>query len=216
MTRNFKITLIIYALTSAISFSYLIMPQNAGISVLIFSLIQFVFLFFTVPDKKRLLFFIPIFIISANSFWSANTIWRFSNFFVNILLYVSMFTKFDIKDTSFEVFNRIFYRLFEPFSYFNLPVKWSFELTNKKTATFKRILIALTLAIPSTLFITLILASADMVFSLKVSDIINLILKSIHTGPPRAKVRGGFLFLGPMWASAPTKGCEGLGRLSRA
>ena len=37
MTKNTKIKLLLYAVISAVSFSYLIMPEKAGISVPVFA-----------------------------------------------------------------------------------------------------------------------------------------------------------------------------------
>ena len=44
MNKTLKIKLILYALISAIGFSYLVLPANAGIGVLIFAVLQFVWL----------------------------------------------------------------------------------------------------------------------------------------------------------------------------
>ena len=100
--KNLKIKLLIYALITAVTFSYLVMPENAGISVGIFVIIQFICLWFIVPDRKRLFLFIPVTIMSFNCFWSASTVWRISNFLISAVLYSCMFVKFDFRNKQFK------------------------------------------------------------------------------------------------------------------
>ncbi|MCL2517519.1 MAG: hypothetical protein FWF15_03040, partial [Oscillospiraceae bacterium] len=123
MEKTTKRKLLYYLLISAVSFSYLILPKNAGISVPIFVLIQFVFLYLLAPKKKPLLMFIPIFILALNSFISASEIWRVSNFFVTIVLYsvmtLWMAGKFSIPD--------IIKNIFTPIANFIIPIKWGAE-----------------------------------------------------------------------------------------
>ena len=70
MEKTLKTRLLFYLGISAISFLYLILAPKAGISVPIFIIIQFICLFFIVPQNKPLLIFIPIFILASNSFIS--------------------------------------------------------------------------------------------------------------------------------------------------
>ncbi len=177
--KNLKIKLLLYSIISAPSFSYLIMPENAGISVLLFSLIQFFCLWFIVPDRKRLILFIPILIMSLNCFISANNIWRIPNFFVNIVLYSCMFIKFSFKNDSLHYFSEIAEKIFLPLSYFNLPFKWVLEINSNKAPIIKRIALALIIAIPCALLLTMTLSSADMVFSLKTQTLLSDIFRQL-------------------------------------
>jgi len=180
MNKTLKIKIIVYALISAISFSYLVLPENAGISVLIFAVLQFVSLWFVVPNKKRLILFIPILIMSVNCFVSANPIWKVSNFIISILLYSSMFIDFEIKTDSFAFIGNIFTRLAASFSRFLLPFKWALELNSEKAPTIKRIAIALVIAIPSAIILILVLSNADMVFSLKTESVVGYLADFIN------------------------------------
>ena len=166
-----KIKLLLYAVVSALSFSYLIMPENAGISVPLFSIVQFALLWFIVPDRKRLMFFIPVFIMSFNSFWSASTIWRPSNFLLSIICYCCMFTKFDFKTDSLQYVAKIVTKLFSPFLKFTLPFRWALELNSGKAPVIKKIIVALAITLPCALVLIAVLANADMVFSMQVDYI---------------------------------------------
>lgn len=171
LKNDLKIKLLIYTLISAISFSYLVLPENAGISVPIFVLIQFIFMFFIAPNRKKLWLSIPMFIFSLNCFCSANTIWRFSNLIIGIIIQSSMFLDFSFKDDSLTFISNIGSSFFTPFAYFNLPVKWTLEINSDKSTIVKRVLLALCIAVPCVIILTLVLSSADMVFSLKVNNL---------------------------------------------
>ena len=99
-----KAKLLAYALISSVTFALCVMPQLPGISIPVFTTIQFICLFFILPNKKRLLWFIPIGILSLNYFIYANTIWHISNFIVILFLYACMLTNFNLKDTSMSFF----------------------------------------------------------------------------------------------------------------
>jgi len=170
INKNLKIKLLIYTLISAISFTYLIMPENAGISVPLFTIIQFAFLWILVPDKKRLILFVPIFIISLNSFLSANHIWKISNFIISVVLYSCIFIKFDFKKISLSYFLDIILSVVQPIAFVGIPFRWICEINNEKTAFIKRILIAIFACIPCVLILLIMLSNADMIFSMKTAD----------------------------------------------
>ncbi|MBC7765781.1 MAG: hypothetical protein H7Y41_04790, partial [Hyphomonadaceae bacterium] len=88
--NKLKIKLLSFAFITTLSFFYLVLPANAGLSVPIFVLLQFIGLFYTLPSKKPLWLFVPIFILSLNSYISGNEIWRESNFIIIIILYSIM------------------------------------------------------------------------------------------------------------------------------
>lgn len=167
-----KLKLLIYAVISAISFSYLIMPQNASISVPIFTFIQFIMLLFIIPQKKRMIFFIPLFILSVNSFISANHIWHTSNIIISAILYISLIVEFNFKSDSIVYLQDICKKFAFVFSCYKLPFKWSIEITTHKVPVLKRIAAALILTIPCGIILVMILANADMVFSLKTESFI--------------------------------------------
>ncbi len=181
--KNLKIKLLVYALISAVTFSYLVMPENAGISVGIFTVIQLICLWFIVPDRKKLLFFIPIAIMSFNCFWSASPVWRVSNFLISVVLYSCMFVKFDLKNDSRKYFVNIAERIIMPIKAMPFPFKWSLEINSSKSPIIKRIVLALVVAIPSMLLLTLLLSNADMVFSMKTEKLFSDIVKyfDFHT-----------------------------------
>ena len=179
MTKSLKIKLMAYAAISAMTFSYLIMPENAGISVPIFSAIQFICLFFVVPERKKLVLFIPIFLLSLNSFISANSIWHISNLFVTIGLYACMFIKIDFCDTSLIFFSQLLTNVFQPLAHLTLPAKWSLELTNDKAPILKRLGIAAIITLPCIILLTFILSSADMIFWLKTEAIFTRFFENI-------------------------------------
>ena len=143
------------------------MPENAGISVPIFVLLQAVMLWFLVPERKKLLLLIPIFMLSLNPFLSSSNLWNIPNFIICVILFISLFTKFEISKDNLAFFANILSNILLPFKTILLPFKWVFELNDKKTELLKRIVIALAIAVPVTFILTLVLSNADMVFSLK-------------------------------------------------
>lgn len=180
MTKSLKLKLLAYLAVSAMSYSYLVMPERAGISVVLFAIIQAVFLWFTVPNRKRLILFIPVLIMSVNCFISGSNIWRISNVFVSAALYSCMFMPIDIMDDSMECFSRAIARMIEPIARFPLPFKWILELNSEKAPTIKRFAKAILITVPCVLILTLVLSSADMVFSLKTTGLLSDIFKFIR------------------------------------
>ncbi len=167
-----KTKLLLYAIITSISFSYLVLPENAGISVPIFALIQFICLWFTVPDRKKLVLFIPLLIISLNSFISSSNVWKISNIFVSIIIYGCMFVNFNIKRDSADFILNIISIIASSFSYFPLPFKWIIEASGHKAPVIKRVFAALIIALPCMLLLIAVLSNADMVFSLKTQSIL--------------------------------------------
>jgi len=156
MEKAFKLKFLGYLLISAASFSYLVLPQNAGVSVPIFVMIQFICLCFLAPKKKPLLMFIPIFILASNSFISANEIWRVPNLFVSLALYsvmtLMMVDRFPIKEVSLKFMTNTLENILEPLRYFSSPVKWSAEAGKDNAQTIKRVFIGIGISIPCLIF----------------------------------------------------------------
>ena len=184
MEKSLKIKLLSYLLISAVGFSYLILPQNAGVSVPVFVILQFVCLYFLVPKKKPLFMFIPIFILALNSFISANDIWRRSNFFVTLALYsvmtLMMADRFAIKELSSRFISNILENILEPLRYFSTPMKWCAETNKEHAKTAKRVFAGVAVSVPCLIFLLIMLSSADKIFSNNVSNLFGEILKIIN------------------------------------
>lgn len=156
---------LLYALFSGVSFVYLYLPAKAGVSVPIFALLQFAGLFIVIPDRKRLWLMGLVLILTLNSFYSAFRIYGFFNFFICVIIYCLMFIDFDINDTSLRFLGNIIKKVFEPLKFMHLPFALVFRANKENSALIKRLLLALVIALPSVLFLTLIMTTADMVFS---------------------------------------------------
>ncbi len=180
MENTFKNKLIVYFLVSAVSFTYLVLPENAGVSVPVFALLQLVCLWFVVPDRKRLWLYIPVLIMSANAFISGNTMFRVPNVIVSVIVYAVMFVDFNIKDTTARFLVNILERMVEPLKHFVLPYKWGLEINKEKAPVIKRVLIALAVTVPSLIIAAAILSSADMVFSHGVADFFKELSKYVN------------------------------------
>ena len=176
LTQNKKLMLISYAVLSAMGFSYLVLPERAGISVLLYALLQFGFAFYLVPDKKRLLYFIPIFAMALNSFISAATIWRFTNLLLSFVLYGAMFFPFDFRSDSFRYLEHFALQLLRPLRHISLPFRWALDFNKEKTATLRRVLLALVIALPCAGLLIGLLSSADMVFSLGATQLFDKLI----------------------------------------
>ena len=166
MEKTLKLKLLAYSIITMVTFPYLVLPQNAGVSVPVFIIIQFLCLYFILPRKKPLLLFVPIFILSLNSFIYGDSMWRTSNFIVIILLYVVMILitcgKFKFNDN--YLLTKILSRVFSPLEHFNLPFKWVGEINKGNTTLLKRIMIAVFISAPVLLLMIALLVSADIVF----------------------------------------------------
>ena len=180
-----KRKLLIYTFISAISFAWLVMPQKSGISLIFFVLIQFICLGFFVKDRKKLLYLLPIMIMAINGFISANSIWRIPNLFVSTVIYSCIFAEFDIKDSSLAWIGDLSGRVIRPINTFNEPFVLLTESGSDKAGVIKRVLIALAIALPGATILILVLANADMVFSLRTEQFIEMVgelisLRSIY------------------------------------
>ena len=168
MEKSLKINLFIYMAISAVSFAYLVLPENAGISVPIWAVIQLICLYRIVPKKKPLLLFIPIMILAFNSFISANSMWRISNFLIIMVLYsvmcLMMVDRFSVKEVSLRFIYHTLENIVNPLRYFSLPFKWCADTDKAYIKIIKRVLIGIAITAPCLLFVSIMLASADSVF----------------------------------------------------
>jgi len=169
MTKTHKGALLCYLLISALSFIYLVLPQNAGVSVPIFVLVQFGCLCFLMPRKKPLLLFIPIFVLSLHPFISGSRMWRVPNFFVIMLLYsimsLCMTGSFPIKEVSPRFLGDTLENALRPVIHAAVPLKWGAELNQSHTKLVKRIAAGVAVSVPVLGLLVVLLASADQIFS---------------------------------------------------
>jgi len=192
INTSLKTKLSIYGLISAFSFIYLLLPILPGISVLIFTLIQCVSIYFVTKDrnevknKKGILVMIPIFILTLNYFISGSYLFKTTNFFVIIVLYsvmiLAMTKKLPINRNNFEFIFKIIAKMFEPFTNFSLPIKWYIVSEGKEVQKYiiKRILIGILITIPCIIFLLIMLSSADVIFSIKMFSISDWIFKIVN------------------------------------
>ncbi len=175
MENRMKVKLLLYGLLSAAGFSYLVLPEHAGISVPVFAMLQFICLWFVVPDRKRLWRFFPILIFSFNACFSGNNIWRISNIIVSIFVYSILFSDFDT-----HFFSNVFKNAMAPFSHFSLPFRWMLDANKQKAPVIKRVFIALGITVPVLLLLLALLSSADMVFNAGISNLIKKAMNAVR------------------------------------
>lgn len=170
--RRLKIKMLIYALITAMSFTYLVLAENAGISVFVFAIAQAVMLYFVVPEKKRLLWLIPIGVLCLNSFISANEIWRVPNVILCIVLYALMFTPVNVKDVTLRFLGETAERLFAPICTAVKPFEWALDMTEGRKGYVKRGAIAIIISAVCVCALSAVLSSADMIFSHSVGEVL--------------------------------------------
>jgi len=168
MEKTLQNKLLLYALISAVSIIFLIMPDYAAVSVPLFFILQFACWFWLAPKKKPLWLFVPIFILSLNPFISASPIWQVSNVFVIIALYsvmvLVMIDQFPIKEDSFRFIYNVIVNVFRPIKHVLLPFKWWSRDDQKKTELIKRVAKGIAVTVPCLFILIVMLSSADLVF----------------------------------------------------
>jgi len=192
MENSMKIKLSAYGLISAVSFIYLILPYNPGISVPVFAIIQFFSIYVVVNKReevkniKGLYIFIPIFILSLNYYISGSYLWRIPNFFCIMVLYSVMILiitdEFPIREMNLKFIYNIIENVIASFINFRVPFKWinSYNQDNVKRKLTKRILLGIFISLPCITFLLIMLSSADMVFSSKVENTMGWFFKSLN------------------------------------
>lgn len=170
-TKDMKLKLLAFGILSAMGFSYFVMPENVGIGAVIFTLLEFILMWFFAPNRKRLVLFIPLFIMALNCFISASTLWRTSNFIISGIIYACMFMNISFKKDSFTYLSEMLEKLIRPLFCFVLPTRWVMELNIKNASIIKKVAVALVIAVPSALILIAVLSSADMVFSMKAENL---------------------------------------------
>lgn len=157
--------LCLYALLSAVSYAYLVMPERASISVVVFGVLQFICLWFLTADRRRLFGFIPVFALMLNAFISANDMWRISNVFVVIILYALILSPIDNRRGQWHAVREIFRRIACAPACFHLPFVWAAQSQRQKAALLRRILLAVLICVPVVIFLGGLLCMADLVFA---------------------------------------------------
>jgi len=184
MEKTSQNKLLLYALVTAVSFIFLIMPDYAGISVPLFIILQFACWYWLAPQKKALWLFVPIFILSLNSFISGNPIWHVSNIFVIIILYsvmtLVMIGKFRIKEDSLRFIFDTIVNIFSPIKHVLLPFKWWSEVDQKKTEIIKRVVKGIAVTVPCLFILIIMLSSADAIFLRGTNSFFNQVLNLIN------------------------------------
>ncbi len=185
MDNTIKKRLIVYGIISGISFAYLILVPLVGIGIVVYAAIQLAMIFYLIKDrieiknKKALLLFIPIFILTLRYFISDSFIFYLPNFAVIFLLYSTMILLFMddlcIINQGFLFIKKILCTVFKPLAYFNIPIKWSIESKkdNPNRILAKKILVGIVISIPCLIVITFLLSAADLVFESKIDVLFN-------------------------------------------
>lgn len=172
MEKNDKVKLLAYFIVTALSFPYLVLAEGAGIGVLIFALLQAVMLFFIIPDKKRLVLFVPAVVLMLNSFISGSDIFDVANFFICGILYSLMFTRLDVRKVGTGFITELFERMIMPVETVSYPFEWAAESGFSKNARTKRILIGAGCGVVTAVILCAVLSGADMVFGQGVSTVL--------------------------------------------
>lgn len=180
LTQNTQRKLIGYLLISALSFLFFVLVDYAGISMPVFAALQAACLWFVLPERRRLWWMLPVFLLALNAFLSANQMWWPTNVMVCAALYCAMLTDFDLRDTSLRFLGRLIGRLFAPLGQLHLPVAWLVKANKRKAALIKRVLVALCITLPAVLILTALLSGADMVFSRGVEAFWQAVFQAIN------------------------------------
>ncbi|WMJ77655.1 MULTISPECIES: DUF4153 domain-containing protein [unclassified Sedimentibacter] len=176
MEGKIKLRLSLYGIMSAVSYVYLVMTPDPGISIFLFFVLQLAALAFILKDRretlnfKGLMLMIPILVISLNRFISANHMLKDTNYLAIIFLYSAMILllsdRLKLRMLNISEFIKVIANIFKPFTNFKVPIKWAEERAKNKEKNIlvKRILIGIGISIPSVMFLTIMLSSADMIF----------------------------------------------------
>ncbi|WP_312699751.1 DUF4173 domain-containing protein [Sedimentibacter sp.] len=176
MESRMRINLLLYAALSAVTFIFLILVPNPGISIPLFFLVQLAAVYYVIRKREEvknfrgILWMVPIIIISLNRLISAVNLWSPINFAVIVGMYSVMILmlkgnlvirKLNIKGILLAILN-----VFAPIIHFITPFRWIAERSKdtEKNLLMKRILIGILISVPSVLFLVVMLSSADMVF----------------------------------------------------
>lgn len=174
--RTMKQAGIWYTLFSAAAFSYLVLPQHAGIGILVFVLLQLgaaaCLIWCRRLKWQALLAMLPLVVFGVHAALWSNQMWWISNFFVSLLL-LGIFSlaaagRFHI--SRIGVWGDIVISAVKPVSLVHLPFRWGIEACGGKAGTVRRVLLAAVIALPCMAVLAILLAMADQVFARMLGD----------------------------------------------
>lgn len=179
MEKSLQTKLLLYLALSAVGFAYLAMPQNAGIGVTVFGLLQLGCLLCIAPDKKTLWWFAPAMVLFCNPFLSANRMWVAPNCIIILLIYslVSLQIRREFRLGDNRFLGDLLENLFNPISYLPEPLRMVNTKDANRARIIKRALLGVVITVPCLIFLVLLLSSADSIFSHGVSDFLNSIFE---------------------------------------
>jgi len=176
--------LLIYMLVSALSFTFLVITPGAGVSVPIFVFMQVIGMYVLGISMKQLYMYAPVFVLALNSFISANHMWRVPNIIIGVLWYgvfaAHIIFGFSLKDTSFAFIRNIAGIFFRAIFWFPVPIKWGVSTKTESISTLKRAIKGVVLSVPILVFIIIMLARADMIFSQTVTIFFEMVVTFIN------------------------------------
>jgi len=171
-----KRKLLVYFLVSVVSFTVLVLPHRAGVSVPIFMIIQTAMILGMGFRKKQIIVLLPIFVLSLNAFISANPMWRVANVFVAAALFGAM----ALDNMSSWRLLRVAENMMMAFSRAFIPIKWAGEARVKELPMLRRVMIGVGLSIPALIFVVVMLSRADTIFYETVTRLIEGITSLIR------------------------------------
>jgi len=159
----------LYLVVSLVSYLIFVSVYNAGISVLIFVVIQGIALWFLLPNEKCLIALLPVFVFALNAVLYYNTMWRFTNFLVAGVCYGFMALwatrGISLRNNASHTFLRIVGAVFGAIPAFRMPFVWASGAKKESMRTMRRILVGVMIALPVLGMVSFFLSSADMIFA---------------------------------------------------
>ncbi len=176
----------IFSLLSGFLCAFLTFESFIGLGLSVYALLNSVLLYLFLKDssaiknKRAFFWLIPIVLIAFSYVIRANRMFSVFNYFVMWLLFCTMFldlqNKLNIFSGGFGFLWRSLVRLFSPLAYFDRPFtncKTLFSFKSEKSSYIAKIILGLSICIPLAVFVLFLLSSADMVFSLLLSNFFN-------------------------------------------
>jgi len=169
MKTEKKYLLLCALIITFLGFLYLVLADNASISVPVFALIQAVLFYLLTKNKEIFYLFIPIFLLSLSFFTSANWLWRLPTIIVIAILYsfiaLLLNNRLDFKISLFGFIKRTLFQMFSVLNYVTLPFSWFAEIFAKRSTTARKIIIALIISVPVLFVLISMLTQIDLIFS---------------------------------------------------
>lgn len=179
-----KIKLVGYLLLTALGVTHLILVPYAGISALVFVVLQGACLFVIAPRKRPLLMLLPITILALNAFLSANDIWRVPNLVVALVLYngmaVWLMGNLGLGQTLPRFLQNIGTQTMLALRELPTPFRWGAETQKAHTPIIKRVCIGVAISIPFLLFLLFMLSMADEIFARTLENTVDWIAQLVE------------------------------------